>query len=195
MEKDAYFIQQWALCTYKDKTTSPQVALTDALAIINRLNPTDRNTVDPETLGLTGAIYKRLWELTPDNVEYLDRAVDFYKRGFTINQDYYTGENYALCLNLKGKISEDPEEKVYFKIEAKKTRKEIVDIIEKLKEDEDFGIRSDLSWIYATLAHCHYALGDTKLHQSYDEKFKSLEPLEWQLDTYNKSLQLLIEIL
>ena len=69
------------------------------------------------------------------------------------------------------------------------------DIIEKLKEDEDFGIRSDLSWIYATLAHCHYALGDTKLHQSYDEKFKSLEPLEWQLDTYNKSLQLLIEIL
>ena len=195
LEKDAYFIQQWALCTYKDKTTSPQVALTDALAIINTLNPTDRNTVDPETLGLTGAIYKRLWELTPDNVEYLDRAVDFYKRGFTINQDYYTGENYALCLNLKGKISEDPEEKVYFKIEAKKTRKEIVDIIEKLKEDEDFEIRSDLSWIYATLAHCHYALGDTKLHQIYGEKFKSLEPLEWQLDTYHKSLQLLIETL
>lgn len=195
LEKDAYFIQQWALCTYKDETVSAQVALTDALDIINKLNPTDRNTVDPETLGLTGAIYKRLWEINPATTEYLDRAVDFYKRGFTINQDYYTGENYALCLNLKGKISEDAEEKIYFKIEAKKTRKEIIKIIEKLKEDEDFEIRSDLSWIYATLAHCHYALEDSELYQSYDEKFRSLKPLEWHLDTYKKSLQLLAESL
>lgn len=195
LEKDAYFIQQWALCTYKDETVSAQVALTDALEIINKLNPTDRNTVDPETLGLTGAIYKRLWEINPATTEYLDRAVDFYKRGFTINQDYYTGENYALCLNLKGKISEDAEEKIYFKIEARKTRKEIIKIIEKLKEDEDFEIRSDLSWIYATLAHCHYALEDNELYQSYEGKFKSSEPLEWHLDTYKKSLQLLAESL
>jgi tetratricopeptide (TPR) repeat protein len=195
MEKDAYFIQQWALCTYKDTTVSPQVALTDALEIINRLNPTDRNTVDPETLGITGAIYKRLWEINPDTTEYLDRATDFYKRGFTINQDYYTGENYALCLNLKGTISEDQEEKIYFKIEAKKTRKEIIDIVEKLKEDEDFEFRSDLSWIYATLSNCYYALENSEKHKAYDEKFKAQNPLEWHVDSYHKSLKLLTECL
>ncbi|SSQ07122.1 Uncharacterised protein [Acinetobacter baumannii] len=195
IEKDAYFIQQWALCTYKDETVSPQVALIDALEIINKLNPTDRNTVDPETLGLTGAIYKRLWELNPETTEYLDRAIDFYKRGFTINQDYYTGENYALCLNLKGKNAEDQEEKIYFKIEARKTRKSIINIIEKLKEDEDFEIRSDLSWIYATLAHCHYALENDEKYKEYDGKFKALNPLSWNLDSYNKSLQLLAESL
>lgn len=34
--------------------------------------------------------------------------------------------------------------KIYLKFSAKKTRKEIIEIIEKLKDDEDFGIRSDL---------------------------------------------------
>jgi tetratricopeptide (TPR) repeat protein len=189
IENDNYFIQQLAFCTYKDKTVNPKIALTDALGIIRQLEPEDRNTTDPETLGITGAIYKRLWQNNKETIEYLDRAIEYYKRGFTINQDYYTGENYALCLDLKAEIAQEHEEKIYFKYSSKKTRKEIIEIIEKLKEDEDFEIRSDLKWIYATLSHCNFAIGNSDQHEIYSQKFLNLNPLEWEIQTYTDSLE------
>lgn len=189
VENDNYFIQQYALCTYKDKTVNPNVALTDALGIIRQLHPEDRNTTDPETLGITGAIYKRLWQNNVETTEYLDRAIEYYKKGFTINQDYYTGENYALCLDLKSQITKDDEEKIYLKFSAKKTRNEIVEIIEKLKDDEDFALRSDLKWIYATLSHCWFAIGNNEQHQIYHDKFFDLKPVEWEIQTFNDSLE------
>lgn len=189
IENDNYFIQQLALCTYKDKSVNPNIALTDALNIISQLEPEDRNTTDPETLGITGAIYKRLWQQNKETIEYLDRAIEYYKRGFTINQDYYTGENFALCLDLKAEISDDQEEKIYLKVSAKKTRKEIIEIIEILKEDDDFGIRSDLKWIFATLSHCNFATGNDEQHQLYSQKFFNLNPVDWEVKTYNDSLE------
>ncbi len=189
IENDNYFIQQLALCTYKDKSVNPNIALTDALKIISQLEPEDRNTTDPETLGITGAIYKRLWQHNKETIEYLDRAIEYYKRGFTINQDYYTGENFALCLDLKAEISDDQEEKIYLKVSAKKTRKEIIEIIEKLKDDDDFGIRSDLKWIFATLSHCNFATGNDEQHKLYSQKFFNLNPLDWEIKTYNDSLE------
>jgi hypothetical protein len=58
-DNEPYFIQQRALCTYKSKQPSERIALMDALTIINELEP-EGMTNDPETLGITGAIYKRL---------------------------------------------------------------------------------------------------------------------------------------
>ncbi|MGS2727356.1 tetratricopeptide repeat-containing protein [Psychroserpens sp. BH13MA-6] len=195
VENDTYFVQQLALCTYKDKTISSNIALIDALGIIKQLEPDDRNTIDPETLGITGAVYKRLWENNNVDIEYLDRAIEYYKRGFTINQDYYTGENYALCLNLKASITVNPDEKIYLNFSAKKTRKEIIEIIQKLAEDEDFEIRSDLMWIYATLSNCYMGIEDEENHQLYEKKFKELNPVDWQQETYEKSLNHLKELL
>lgn len=189
IENDTYFIQQLALCTYKDKSVSPNIALIDALRIINQLEPEDRNTNDPETLGITGAIYKRLWQNDTKTVEYLDRAIEYYKRGFTINQDYYTGENYALCLDLKSEITTDSEEKIYLKYSAKQTRKEIIEIISKLEEDEDFEIRSDLKWIYATVSHCFFAIDNSEQYQLFYEKFLKLNPEEWEIKTFEESLE------
>lgn len=189
VESDTYFIQQWALCAYKDKTVNPKVALNDALAIISRLEPENRNTTDPETLGITGAIYKRLWQNDKDVSEYLDRAIEYYKRGFSINQDYYTGENYALCLDFKSEISSDSEERIYLKVEAKKTRKEIINIIEKLKDDEDFEIRSDLKWIYASLANCHLALDNVDHFDKFKALFENSSPEGWELETFHDSVK------
>lgn len=192
VENDNYFIQQYALCTYKNKTVSPNVALTDALGIIKQLEPEDRNTTDPETLGITGAIYKNLWLNNKETIEYLDRAIEYYKRGFTINQDYYTGENYALCLDLKSEISSDNDERIYLKFSAKNVRKEIIRIIKKLEEDDDFAIRSDIKWIYATLSHCYFAESDFEQHKTFTEKFYALDPLDWERKTFEDSLAHLI---
>lgn len=188
-DNDSYFIQQRAICTYKDKSVKPNIALTDALGIIKLLEPDDRNTTDPETLGITGAIYKRLWQNNKETLDYLNRAIDYYKRGFTINQDYYTGENYALCLDLKSQITTDPDEKIFLNYSAKETRKEIIEIIENLEGDDDFKSRSDLKWIYATLSHCYIAIGNEELHQVYNQKFMSLNPVDWEVQTYRDSLE------
>lgn len=188
VEYDTYFIQQLALCTYKDKSVNPNIALIDALSIISQLQPEDRNTTDPETLGITGAIYKRLWQNSKDTVEYLDRAIEFYKRGFTINQDYYTGENYALCLDLKSEITSDSDERIYLNFSAKKVRKEIIEIIKKLEENDDFAIRSDIKWIYATLSHCYFAGNEFEQSKLFSQKFSELNPLDWERKTFEESL-------
>ena len=187
VENDSYFIQQLAICTYKNKNVSEKISLTDALSIINKLEPDGRTTNDPETLGITGAIYKRLWLLDNSEIEYLDRAIKYYAKGFNINSDYYTGENYALCLDLKSKHITDLEEKIYYKIEAKKTREKIINIIEILKEDEDFGSRSDLKWIYATLSQCYMVIGDSDKHLENEKLFYSLTDVGWEIETYNTS--------
>lgn len=188
VENDNYFIQQLALCTYKDESVSPNIALIDALKIINQLEPDNRSTTDPETLGITGAIYKRMWLNSKETIEYLDRAIEYYRRGFTINQDYYTGENYALCLDFKSDKTNDSEEKIFLKFSAKRTRLEIIEIINKLKEDDDFEKRSDLKWIYATLANCNYALDKIEEYSFFEKKFIELKPLDWEINSYNKSL-------
>ena len=101
VENEPYFIQQLSLATYKSKVPSERTALQDALNFIYKLY--HYNTNQPQTLGITGAIYKRLWLLDND-VEFLNRAIEYYRKGFQINNDYYTGENYALCLEMKSQI-------------------------------------------------------------------------------------------
>lgn len=187
IENDSYFVQQLALCTYKSKTPTEKIALQDALSIIAQLEPDGRTTNDPETLGITGAIYKRLWMLDKDEMEYLDRAIKYYEKGFAINSDYYTGENYALCLDLKGVHINDDEEKIYCKLEARKTRRKIIEIIKNLELDSDFLIRSDLKWIYATLANCHLALNNIDDFENNEALFLGKSPLDWELETYNNS--------
>ncbi|MGU9937952.1 TRAFs-binding domain-containing protein [Empedobacter brevis] len=187
IENDSYFVQQLALCTYKSKIPTEKVALQDALNIITQLEPDGRTTNDPETLGITGAIYKRLWMLDKSEMEYLDRAIKYYEKGFAINSDYYTGENYALCLDLKGAHIDDKEEKIYCKLEARKTRRKIINIINNLELDDDFLIRSDLKWIYATLANCHLALNNITDFEKNEALFMKKYPVSWELETYNNS--------
>lgn len=189
---ESYFTQQHALAKYKSKEPTEISALTDALQIIEKLNPDDE-TNDPETLGLTGAIYKRMWHLTNDK-EYLRRAIDYYSKGFQIRRDYYNGENYALCLNIAASIEDDPEEKTFYKISAKKTRREIIGALTYLF-DEAEGSQSINKWPYATLASCYFGLGDELNGNKYERIFLSLTSVEWESETYFESKKLLGDIL
>lgn len=184
-EGEPYFTQQQALCTYKSKQPSEGASLLDALNIIRVLDID--NTNDPETLGITGAIYKRMW-LVDNDIEYLNRAIDYYQKGFQINSDYYTGENYALCLDFKAtQITDDEDERTYCKIAAKKTRKEIVEIISKILEQEDSEKRNDIKWLYASLAICLFALNEE--YQQHEELFYSHAAQNWERKSYETSKQ------
>ena len=112
---DVFLAQRLALATYKageSRGADGQIdedraiaALHDAEDILARYcAPKISN--DPETLGLSGAINKRLFELT-DDLAYLDRAIEFYERGFYVKQDYYNGINVAYMYTQRANLLTD----------------------------------------------------------------------------------------
>lgn len=189
---EAYFTQQHALARYKSKAPTEISSLADALQIIKKLDP-DNETNDPETLGLTGAIYKRMWYVT-DDVEFLKRAIHYYGKGFQIRRDYYNGENYALCLNLTASIEADPDEKIFYKISAKKARQEILGILAYLSEEEEYS-QSVNKWAYATLANCYFGLGDVSSGMKYEKIFMALVASSWEGETYFESKKILLNLI
>lgn len=193
-DNEPYFIQQLALCTYKSKSPSERTALNDALNIISELEPENKTTNDPETLGIIGAINKRLWFLDSD-IENLNRALEYYGKGFKVLEDYYNGENYALCLDIKSVESSDPEEKIYYKIEARKTRESIIEIISNILEEDDYDLRSDIKWIYASNAICFLGLGDQINFQKNKDLFEGMSPVPWELETFNKSVEHIMNLI
>ncbi len=182
-DNEPYFIQQYALARYKSKSPSENTALIDALEIIKRLEPDSTN--DPETLGITGAIYKRLWFSTQD-LASLKRATDYYKKGFTLTSDYYTGENYANCLDLLGDVETNNEEVIYYRVEAKRTRKEIIESLNML-ETHELSQRYDEKWIYATLSNTNFSLDENEKAVEFEAKFLALNPLDWEVNTFNET--------
>jgi len=99
---DPFLAQRLALATYKSRTPSEPEALEEAKAVLAGLDPEVSN--DPETLGLWGAVHKRLWSTTGER-DHLDTAVLAYERGFDIRSDHYNGINLAYLLNLRATIS------------------------------------------------------------------------------------------
>jgi len=181
---DSFIIQQLALATYKSKENGAVTALINGLNIIGRLQPEQSN--DPETLGITGAIHKRLWEQTKEQAQ-LDLAINFYGRGFEVRRDYYNGENLALCYDIRSDLQSDDNEKLFDKMSAHKTREAIVKILDEVINSPSFEDRVDKKWIYATYSHCSYALGNTEVGNAYEEGFYSEKPAEWEIETFENS--------
>lgn len=188
-----YFLQQQALSIYKSKIPSEATALTDALRIIEKLAP-DGESNDPETLGITGAIYKRMWVSNSD-IECLKRAIKYYEKGFQIRNDYYTGENYALCLDMMSEVENDDDEKTYYLVAAKKARKEIIIILEDIEYSVENGSSSvEIKWPLATLSNCYYGLGDDDKGEKFEKLFLALAEAQWEKDTFKENKAKIIEL-
>lgn len=179
---DTYILQRLALSTYKAARPSKISALIDALRIIDVLRPDETN--DPETTGLAGAIHKRLWQETKDPVQ-LERAARFYRRGFEIRRDYYNGENLALCYDWLAEAATGPE-RVFYRISAMRTRQEVAVLLKLLIESDSFQDRSDRKWIFATLANCLFALGQTDEAMVAEAKFRDEGPAAWEVQTFEE---------
>lgn len=182
-ENEKYYIQQRALCRYKSEVPSTQRALTDAMLIMAKIG----NQTDTETLGILGAINKRLWEITSDK-SYLNSAIDSYKKGWNQYKDYYTGENYATCMYIKSLHEISEELKTHSIVEAKLTYAEIIDIILKSLEDPE---AEELLWKYASLSNAYLALGNHAEAEKYERLFHDQQPLQWQIDSFEKTKSIL----
>lgn len=178
---DPHITQQLALATYKSKLPSELSALIEGLKILERLHPKQSN--DPETLGITGAIFKRLWLLTSDRAQ-LDQAIYFYGRGFDIRRDYYNGENLATCYNYRAEVQTKRDEALFDRMSARKTREAITSILSEIMEAPSFPDRADKKWIFATFANCLFAQGNANEGTKYEEMFHSENPAIWEIRTY-----------
>lgn len=174
---DASILQQLALVTYKSKQPTPLEALRDACAILSELEPDTTN--DTETLGLWGAVHKRLWQLTKDRTS-LDGAVRALERGFYIRNDYYNGINLAYMLNERALARADLAEATADFIIARRVRREVCEIAEAWwKEASKPGSEQPLDkifWALATLAEAFLGLGDEAESKRWLEKANALTP-------------------
>lgn len=142
-----------ALNTYKLELPNQLEAYVKAKTILDELNPD--NAQDVEVLGLSGAINKRLFELTNQS-KYLDSAIKFYEKGFVLKQDYYNGINTAFMLYLKASIAKKSNDDEWqdYKSEADTIRNKVLKIAKEIEKSTDFGSkeRKDDIWVMLTIA-------------------------------------------
>ena len=185
---EPYLLQQLALNIYKSREPSAVSALIDARAVLEELHPQASN--DPETLGITGAIHKRLWLETKD-IEQLNLAIRYYRRGYEVKRDYYNGENLATCLTLRAPAQQDPAEAQYDRMTARKVRESLIELLTPMIGSPTFEERSDKKWVFATLANSSFALKREAQGIEFEQLFMAQGPAQWEIDTYQAGKQAL----
>jgi hypothetical protein len=179
--RDPYVTQKLAMSAYKSKLPDPVTALRRAETILADLNPDD--STDTETLGLWGAIHKRLWELEPEPKEAdLDTAVSAHNKAFLLKKDYWNGINLAFLYVLHASVTKEPEEAVADHVLAKRTWKQVVAICEPIR---DAGGLTPVNqyWLLATLSEAWLGLGDAAKSQQCLEDANKLQPAKWMVET------------
>lgn len=177
--------QKLVLATYKSESPSPIEALKEALSLLTELNL--EMTTDPETLGLAGAILKRMWQQT-DREEYLNEAIEKYEKGFYIKNDYYNGINLAFLYNLRGEKTDEKSYAIADYVIAERIRKKVIIICEALYDSKDFEYRGDKYWICATLEEAYYGIEDIVKYQKYKELSLSFAKENWERETTEKQI-------
>lgn len=186
LKHNEYITQQYAFACYKSKFPSEGDALKEALKIINELHP--ESSLDLETLGITGAIYKRLYLITK-NDEDLEKALQMYQRGYYIQNDYYNGENYANCLMLKiQKEGLSKEEIISLQVLGRKVYFNLINLILNQmralkKEDINY-------WMYATLATSYFCVGNMEQYKHYEQEFFDNTRDNWEQESYRENLKM-----
>ncbi len=175
-------IQRLALVTYKSESPNKVDALFRAQLILNELNPL--LSTDLETLGLSGAINKRLYEEL-DEIEFLENAIEFYEKGFYIGSDYYNGINLAYLFNVKANLEENEFDSYAEYGNANRIRKKVIHVCENIIENKNWDGRDDKEWIYLTLAEAYFGLGDLALENNMIEKAKEVAKGGFSIDSYN----------
>ena len=161
---DPYFKQQMALCAYKSKKPSEAESLDLAESILKPIS----ETIDPETNGLLGAVFKRKFFITGLR-DYLEEAIKYYKQSYNLFVDYYTGENYAFCLLLKASKEEDTEVKEELRAIARHIYREVYNSFKSYNEEE---VNTEYEiWQIASLASCTLALGKEDDSKKYENSF------------------------
>jgi hypothetical protein len=182
---DSFIIQRLALATYKSKQPDAKTALLVAREVLRPLKPETCN--NPETLGIWGAIHKRLWEIDPDP-ELLDTGVTAYARGFALKQDHYTGVNFAFMLDLRALEAlkaGQRDDAITDHTLARRMREDVMKLagahLERLGDD---GGGDERYWVLASLWEAALGVGDIAAMAGYEAKLRTMKSADWMSDTW-----------
>jgi hypothetical protein len=189
--EDPYIIQQLALVTYKGKLPTPQKALEEARDLLLTLDPETSN--DTETLGMWGAVHKRLWDLTKDPA-HLDEAVRGYERGFYLRNDYYNGINLAFILNVRAANAAGRAEAVADFVQAERIRREVVEICKSAMKDGGMSADSKY-WVLATMAEAYLGVGDEANADKTFQEAAAVASADWMKESTTEQMDKLRALL
>lgn len=191
---DPYVTQQLALAIYKSKQPDAKTALNDACTVLHELRPGTSN--DPETLGIWGAVHKRLWDLTGEQ-GFLAKSITAYERGFVLNQDYYNGINLAYLLNqraLEFLKAGKRDEAISDTVGAKRVRDAVIQIAAPLAENPAGPPESDY-WVAATLWEAAVGLADEEAIAKWEKKAREIKVAGWMVETTESQIKKLKALL
>lgn len=178
---DSYIVQQMALATYKSKYPDALSALRAAKQTLQALAP--ETSSDVETIGLWGAIHKRLWEVGADPQD-LAKAIRAYGRGYFIRNDYYTGINFAFLLNVRAARSQG-DDAIADRVVARRIRDEVVTLCDAalatgaLNADDTF---------WAGAAKVEALLGSGRKAEAEQLRQQLAPPQPWMRDSMDEQL-------
>ena len=202
---DPYITQRLALVTYKAKQDTPEkeiAALKEACDLLWELDPTNSN--DTETLGLWGAVHKRLWDKAKDEVA-LNKAIRSYERGFYLRNDYYNGINFAFLLNIRAAHAlelANTSDAVSHRaaaiadyVQAQRVRKEVLSICEQWVKSNPAPTadatpeakkqyENSKYWVIASQAEAYLGMGDkqAEAEEAYTQAYASA-PEDWMSES------------
>lgn len=194
---EPFVLQQLALATYKSKLPDSKSALEEARNILSELHP--RTSNDPETLGIWGAIHKRLWELD-SKPEDLEESIRSYGKGFYLKDDHYNGINYAFMLNVRASVSTAKPDAIADFVWAERVRRRVIELCEAqlaagVNDDEGKVDQERLFWLRATLIEALVGSGQTDRAASLKDEAIKEAPERWMAGDLQDQLEKLNKLL
>ncbi len=200
------FAQKRALSTYKDPDLQADEKLERALRILREADDLGK-TVNQETLGLAGAIHKRMWELTAQERQ-LETSLAYYLRGYQqgVVSDYgYTGINAAFVLDLLADL-ESPEAQLAAELsgasestaalrraQARAIREAIVAALPDLPAQEAW--LNETWWFLVTLGEAYFGLDDYEKAEEWLTRANALEGVaDWERESTARQLATLLRL-
>jgi predicted acylesterase/phospholipase RssA len=159
--------QKWALWTSKNPDAPDDSKHDEALSILRGpLMGSEglSKTADPETLGIAGGIYKRMWQVDGRR-QTLERSLDCYERGAKAGvaaDNGYNAINTAFVLDLLASLAMNKDEVEALRQRAAQWRTEVRDALPNLADKpisaDNPTLRRTQPFFWETLAEAHFGL-------------------------------------
>jgi hypothetical protein len=206
LRHDPYLTQRLVLATYKAKQPDELSALREAQEKLAPMGPEDSN--DPETVGLAGAIEKRLFD-NGQGDEHLEQAIRYYRRGYYLRSDRYNGINLAYLLNVRTDTPLDATdaEKIADLVGANRLRREVVALCEKewagiqareariaearpdeLSQALTAHDKDEKFWCLVTEAEAQFGLGETEKYEQLRTQAQALSSASWMMSSFDEQI-------
>jgi hypothetical protein len=191
---DPNVVQQLAWATYMSKDPDAKTALLESKAILGQLDP--EASSDPETLGLWGAIHKRIYDTKDlprqDRLDALTAAIWAYQKSFYLKNDYYNGINFAFLLDFRA-AELGGEDAIADRVQARRVRERVAGICTRLlakgiRGESEEKRRQEEYWVRATLVEALFGLGNTAKSEAEFAIAKKVGPEQWMIDTTQEQL-------